>query len=245
MYVRILSWLTLTFSTCNRFYPYRWLYFLCDLGVIYINELCKFLPPNRGPLAKILIFLLVLIIVSKGYLHFVSWLVALCCIFCFWIMRKLEPRVDWVREVTRKGRRGNNSGAIFSAIECLDSFVLYKTSVRYSKWISKKFQKSHWQLLVYSSPRERFLKGRICLSNLAPTHPVYSRIQSLDNSASRMDTWLLNLVLCKCTITYPSVRSKVGRISCEGKSLLKFFHIMTFYRNSNNNLYLLHTYLYS
>lgn len=161
-------------------------------------------------------------------------------------MRKLEPRVDWVREVTRKGRRGNNGGAIFSAIECLDSFVLYKTSVRYSKWICKKFQKSHWQLLVYSSPRERFLKGRICFPYQTLRQPTQSILaSSLSTISSRMDPWLLNLVLCKCTIIYPSVKSEVGRISCKGKSLLKFFHVMTFYGNSNNNLYLLHTYLHS
>lgn len=68
-----------------------------------------------------------------------------------------------------------------------------------------------------------------------PTQSILA--SSLSTISSRMDPWLLNLVLCKCTITYPSVRSEVGRISCEGKSLLKFFHVMTFYRNSNNNLY--------
>ena len=122
--------------------------------------------------------------------------------------------------------------------------MLYKTSVRYSKWVSKKFQKSHWQLLVYSPLSERFLKGRICFSHETLRQPTQSILaSSLSTISLRMDPWLLNLVLRKCTISYPSIRSEVGRISFEGKSLLKFFLIMTFYRNPNNNLYLLHIHI--
>lgn len=215
-----------------------------DLGVIYIDELCKFLPPNRGPLAKILIFLLVWIIVSKGYLHVISWLVALRCIFCFWIMRKLEPRVDWVREVTRKGRRGNNSQAIFLLQNVLIPLCYIKPASGIQNGYPKNSRNligNYWctVLLANGFWRDEFVYQTL----RQPTQSILA--SSLSTISSRMDPWLLNLVLCKCTITYPSVKSEVGRISCKGKSLLKFFHVMTFYGNSNNNLYLLHTYLHS
>ena len=88
----------------------------------------------------------------------------------------------------------------------------------------------------FSSRRTVFEGTNLSIKPCAkPTQSILA--SSLSTISSRMDPWLLNLVLCKCTITYPSVRSEVGRISCEGKSLLKFFHVMTFYRNSNNNLY--------